>query len=349
MTIPCPPLRALLALVDARNKEFYRDRAALVWSLLFPFVVLAGFSYGASGRQEPVLRVRVAPAAAAALPLAAALAATPALELRGTDDAAAATRKLEQHELDLVLLAAEGGRLRYAVNPDADKGRLAERLLLDAARRLSPAPALEPSPVTGRRLRYADWLLPGLLAMNIMFGSMFGVGYVIVRYRKNGVLKRLRATPLGALQFLLAQVISRMLLMLLTSHLVLGGAMALIGFRPRGSWLDLAAFLCVASMAMISLGLVVAARIATEEVADGLLNLMTWPMIFLSGIWFSLDGASAWVLRGAQLMPLTHVVDGLRAILLDGASLASLAPQVGVLLALSAVFLGVGAALFRWR
>lgn len=82
---------------------------------------------------------------------------------------------------------------------------------------------------------------------------------------------------------------------------------------------------------------------------QGLLNLMTWPMIFLSGIWFSLEGASPWVLRGAQLMPLTHVVDGLRAILIEGAGLAQLAPQLTVLLTLSVVFLGIGSAIFRWR
>ena len=185
--------------------------------------------------------------------------------------------------------------------------------------------------------------------MNIMFGSMFGVGYVVVRYRKNGVLKRLRATPLSAFQFLSAQVISRMLLMLITSFMVLAGAMVLIGFRPQGSWLDLAVFLCVCSTSMISLGLVVAARIATEEVAEGILNLMTWPMIFLSGIWFSIEGASPWVLSGAKLMPLTHVVDGLRAILIEGAGLTQLVPQITVLLVLSVVFLGIGSAIFRWR
>jgi ABC-type multidrug transport system permease subunit len=334
----------LLALIGARNKEFYRDRTALVWTLLFPFIVLAGFTYGYSGRQEPVLRVRAVPAAALERPPLRALASVPGVEVKEADDAAAALRRLERHEVDLVVLL-EGGGLVYSVNADADKGKLAERLLRDAA----GATPLEARPVTGRRLRYSDWLLPGLLAMNLMFGSMFGVGYVVVRYRKNGVLKRLRATPLSALQFLTAQVISRMLLMLVTTFLVLGGAMVLIGFRPQGSWLTLAVYVAVCSIAMISLGLIVAARIATEEVAEGLLNLMTWPMIFLSGIWFSLEGASPWVLWGAKLMPLTHVVDGLRAILLDGAGLAQLAPQLGVLLGLSAVFLGIGSAIFRWR
>src|SRR4029077_10424054 len=125
--------------------------------------------------------------------------------------------------------------------------------------------------------------------------------------------------------------------------------MVLIGFRPQGSMLDLTIFLCVSSAAMISLGLVVAARISTEEVADGILNLMTWPMIFLSGIWFSLEGATRWVLFGAKLMPLTHVVNGLPSTLLEGARIGQVLPQISVLLGLSVVFLGIGSAIFRWR
>jgi ABC-2 type transport system permease protein len=340
-------MNKLVALIGARNKEFYRDRAALIWTLLFPFIVLAGFTYGYSGRQEPLLRVRVAPAAALSDATLGGLAAVPGVEVKEADDEAAALKKLSRYELDLVV-SVSAERLTYS-RTDSDKGKLAERLLRDAAERASPRPTLEARAIEGRRIRYADWLLPGLLAMNIMFGSMFGVGYVVVRYRKNGVLKRLRATPLSAFQFLLAQVLSRMLLTLVTSFLVLGGATVLIGFRVQGSWLDLALFLCVCSTSMISLGLIIAARIATEEVAEGLLNLMTWPMIFLSGIWFSLEGASAWVLSGAKLMPLTHVVDGLRAILIEGAGISQLVPQITVLMALSLAFLVIGSAIFRWR
>jgi ABC-type multidrug transport system permease subunit len=185
--------------------------------------------------------------------------------------------------------------------------------------------------------------------MNIMFGSMFGVGYVIVRYRKNGVLKRLRSTPLSAFQFLFAQVFSRMLLMLVTSLIVIGGAVILIGFKLHGSWIDLSLFLAVGSASMISLGLIVAARIQSEEAAEGILNLMTWPMIFLSGVWFSIDGASRWVLYGAKMMPLTYVVDGLRAIMIDGVSISQLAPQITVLLCLSTLFIVISSLIFRWR
>ena len=340
-----------LALISARNKEFYRDRATLCWTLLFPFIVLGGFAYGYSGRREPVLRIAVVSESVGGSAVLRGFRETPGVTFLVSENESAALKKLERYESDLVIAAVPGSsRMVYSLNRDSDKGKLAERLLLEEVSHLpEPRPLLESRPMTGHVIRYADWVLPGLLAMNIMFGSMFGVGYVIVRYLKNGVLKRLRATPLSAFQFLAAQVCSRMLLMIVTSFMVVGGAMVLIGFRPQGAWIDLAIFLAVSATAMISLGLVVAARISSEEVAEGVLNLMTWPMIFLSGIWFSLDGASRWVLYGAKLMPLTHVVDGLRAILIDGASIAQLVPQIAILLALSALFIGVGSLIFKWR
>lgn len=343
-------MKKLLALINARNKEFYRDRGTLGWTLFFPFIVLAGFHYGYSGRLEPVLKIGTTPEVVQTMPGVQSFGALPGISLRASE-ASDALKRLERYDLDLVVLASGNpGHFSYSLNEDSEKGKLALRLLMEAiARQPGARPNLELRPTTGRLIRYADWLLPGLLAMNIMFGSMFGVGYVIVRYRKNGVLKRLRATPLSAFQFLTAQVISRMLLMIVTSFMVLGGGMLLIGFRPQGSLVDFAVFLAVSAAAMISLGLVVAARISSEEVADGVLNIMTWPMIFLSGIWFSIEGASHWVIYAAKAMPLTHVVDGLRAILIDGAALSQVVPQVVVLLLLSALFIGIGSAIFRWR
>ena len=342
-------MKKMLALVVARNKEFYRDRNAMVWTLVFPFVVLTGFTYGYSGRQDPLVRMTVLPASALHLAPIQKLQNTPGVELKTSDQKDEVLKKLGHYEVDYVISTDNDGKsYQTALNDESVKGKLGEQLF-QSELKATPEVTNTRTVTTGKKIRYSDWLLPGLLSMNIMFGSMFGVGYVIVRYRKNGVLKRLRATPLSAFQFLSAQIISRVMLMLFTSWMVLGGAMLLIGFRPQGSWLDFSIFLCVSSGAMISLGVIVAARITTEEVADGILNLMTWPMIFLSGIWFSIDGASQWVLFLAKFMPLSHVVHGLRLILVEGAPLSQVMPEVYVLLALSAFFLALGSAIFRWR
>ncbi len=349
-------MKKFFALIVARNKEYYRDRSALIWSLLFPFVVLAGFSFGYSGKQEALVRFLFVTSNAPEPSWIQRLREVPGAEILITTSFESAEKKVKRFETDLMVygVSAEsstGSTLyKYSTHADSLKGKLAERLLLDSVSKSeSSSLKLESVPVTGKQTRYAEWLLPGMIAMNIMFGSMFGVGYIIVRYRKNGVLKRLRATPLSAFLFLTAQVVSRLFIMLVTAQIVIGGAMLLIGFRPAGSWLEMLIFIAISAAAMIALGLLIAARISTEEVADGILNLMTWPMIFLSGIWFSLDGASPWVIKISQWMPLTPVVEGLRAIMIDGAHLSDLYSQISTLLALTAVLIAIASATFKWR
>jgi len=192
-------------------------------------------------------------------------------------------------------------------------------------------------------------VLPGVLAMNIMFSSLWGVGWVIVRYRKNGVLRRLKGTPLSPWEFLSAQVLSRLLVVLSASLIVYLGASVLLNLPMRGSYLALVLVYVAGALCLISLGLIVAARLRTEEVADGLLNLISWSMLLLSGVWFSMEGASPAARSLSRLLPLTHLVEAARAVMIDGAGVAQILPQVGLLLGLACLFLTLAAWLFRWE
>ena len=159
--------------------------------------------------------------------------------------------------------------------------------------------------------------------MNMMFSCLFGVGYVVLRYRKNGFLKRLHATPLTAFEFLTAQVLSRLSLILFVTGVLYVGIATIIHFHTAGSIMLLLLVAVIGALSMIALGLIVAARFSSEELVGGLLNLLTWPMMLLSGIWFSLEGSPQWVRWIAGLFPLTHVLDAARAIMLDGAGFAA--------------------------
>jgi ABC-type multidrug transport system permease subunit len=183
----------------------------------------------------------------------------------------------------------------------------------------------------------------------MMFSCLFGVGYVVVRYRKNGFLKRLRATPLRSVEFIIAQVASRLLLILSITVFVYLGTSYFLEIRMEGSHATLFLVAAAGAICLISLGLLVAARVTSEELAGGLLNLATWPMMLLSGVWFSLESASEWVRQVANVFPLTHILTAARAVMLDGATLGDIAPQLVLLLTMAAVFLGLGAAVFRWR
>jgi len=224
------------------------------------------------------------------------------------------------------------------------RGQAVERLLLAES-----FMKLERQTVSGKQVRYLDWVIPGVLGMNIMFGALFGIGFVIVRYRKNGVLKRLQATPVTPFQFLSAQIISRATLLLTAAIIVYTGANYFVDFVMLGSYLDLFVLAALGILSMISLALIVASRTASEELANGLLNLCSFPMLLLSEVWFSLDNAPGWLKGFSQCLPLTHLIQGAREIMINGATLASLSYHVGILAGSCLIFMGIASFSFRWN
>jgi ABC transporter DrrB family efflux protein len=329
----------LLSVLHARNLEFVRDRSTLIFTLLLPVLLVIGMGFVFGGPERPLFKVGVlAPSIDRE--------AHPFLRERYVEfiplpQQAAALQKLTHQQIDLLVdLQAPP---RYWVNTDSPKGYIVEKLLLAAE------PAARREPVSGAALRYVDWLFPGILGMNMMFSCLFGVGYVVLRYRKSGFLKRLYATPLTAFEFLSAQVLSRLGLILFVTVVLYVGIGAIIGFRNAGSTLLLLLLAIIGALSMIALGLTIAARFASEELVGGLLNLLTWPMMLLSGIWFSLEGSPRWVQWVAHVFPLTHVLDAARAVMLDGAGLAQIAPHLLFLGATALAFLAFGAWSFRWR
>ncbi|MBT8103897.1 MAG: ABC transporter permease [Gammaproteobacteria bacterium] len=336
-------LGRIYAIFQGRNREFLRDRASFAWNLLLPVVLMFGLSFALGGDRNTYT--------VGVLQDGSEIVADqhPFLEMRyirfvPTRDKEDALRKVSRHQLDL--LVEFGDAPRYWVNPDSPKGHFAELALLQSD--ATAPPKIGKEQITGDAVRYADWVLPGILGMNMMFSCMFGVGYVVVRYRKNGFLKRLRATPLTSFEFIAAQVASRMVLIMLITIFVYTGTHLILDTRMEGSYSTLFLVALVGAISMISLGLLISARVTSEELAGGLLNLINWPMMLLSGVWFSLEGAGSFVQNLAKIFPLTHVLDSARAVMLDGATLGDVAPALLSLTALSVVFIGIGARVFRW-
>ena len=339
--------RRVLAVLVARNREFYRDRAGLGWNILMPVLMVLGFAFIFSGDPPDQFKIAVVTADGALPAQPSGLLALRHVQFLPLAQPEPAIPKVERHQLDL-LVDLRREPAAYWVNADSPKGYLAERLLLGADRESGLA-SPERRAVSGEAVRYADWVLPGVLAMNLMFSSLWGVGWVIVRYRKNGVLRRLKATPLSPFEFLTAQVLSRLLVVLGTNLAVYIGAAWLLDFPMRGSYLALALVYAVGGLCLISLGLIVSARLRTEELADGILNLISWPMLLFSGVWFSMEGTSAAAQFLSRLSPLTHLVEAARQIMIDGAGLADALPAILLLAGLALIFLTLAAWLFRWE
>ena len=333
-------MKQFIALFVARNKEYYRDRAALAWAFMFPVMVIVACALAFSNPDTSVFTVGLY-GKGENPPDAEKFLAQPYIKSVHIDDIQRGLERTRHHQLDLLLSTEEGKH--YWINSASSRGQAVESLFSNAVAGFSR------ETISGREIRYVDWVIPGVLGMNLMFGALFGVGYVIVRYRHNGVLKRLQATPLTAVQFLSAQLSSRLLIVVAVNVVIFCGCLLFLDLIVLGSYWNLLLITVLGGMSMIALGLLIACRTANEELAGGLLNVATWPMMLMSNVWFALDDAPTWMQKAADFMPLTHLVKANRAVMIEGATLAEVSDHLLWLAGTTVACLLVASALFRWH
>lgn len=329
-------LRRMKAVFVARNLEYLRDRASFGWNLVFPVLIVFALAVVFSGPPKALFTVTTI--GQEALPELVKFPGVQSLEA----DRAKALERLSRQQTDLVLEVSEQS-VNYWVNGNSAAGAILETLLQYTEDR-----PLERGETDGQAIRYVDWVVPGILGMNMMYSALWGVGYVVVRYRQSGYLRRLKATPLTKFEFLSAQVLSRLLVTLTASSIVFIGTNLILDYKMVGSIALLVLIALMGGLAMITLGLAIACRTESKEFADGLLNAVTFPMLLLSGVWFSLDGSPQWVQTIAQVLPLTHVLEAARAVMLDNAGLTDIALHLAVLVGFCIVGMGVSLKLFKW-
>jgi len=329
-------IKRFSAVVKARNIEFFRDKSSLGWNLFFPVLMLIGLSFVFSGDGRSAYKIGVIDLAS----VKSSFIETRFIDFVDYQDLAKAKSKLEQHSIDFIV---DFKQHHYWVNEGSPNSYLVEKIFI------GQHPAFERSQTHGKEIRYVDWVLPGILGMNMMFSCLFGVGYVIVRYRKNAVLKRLKATPLSAFEFVTAQLVSRLFIVMFMSSIVYIGCNLLFDFYMLGSYFDLFIIGLLGAFSLITLGLLVASRSKSEELVGGLLNVTSWPMMILSGVWFSLEGAPNMIKVVGDIFPLTHLVAGARKIITEGATLSDISYHIWTLVMMSSIFLALGSYFFSWN
>lgn len=343
----------LIELTLVRLRELLREKEALFWVFVFP--VLLALALGVAFRESAPEAVRVGVTGEGRAAVAASLRAVEGLEAIEMAPAEAAAA-LRTGKVALVVSPAPPGQpVELAYDPARPESRLA-RLLVDdalegAAGRRDVVDKRERT-VREPGARYIDWLIPGLIGMNLMGTGMWGTGFAVVNARTGKLLKRLAATPMRRAHYLLSFVLSRLAFLLLEVSVVLGFARLAFGVTVAGSYLSLLVVMLLGAFTFSGLGLLVAARTKTIEGASGLMNLVMLPMWLLSGTFFTSSRFPDALQPLIQALPLTALNDALRGVINEGVTLAGPA-GIGVELALLAAWCGVSFVLalklFRWQ
>jgi ABC-type multidrug transport system permease subunit len=342
-------------LILARVREFYREPEALFWVYGFPILIVVAL--GIAFRNKPVERITVDVQQATGNPSAVdfvrqALAGDKKYAVAVHDEAAARLR-LRTGKTDLVVIPAQTGRgLTYAFDPTRPEGLLARSRVDDTLQRAAgrkDALRVEERELTEPGGRYIDFLIPGLLGMSLMGGGLWGVGFATVDLRIRKVLKRFLATPMRKGDFLLAILLSRLIFLVPEVFVLLLFARVAFGVVIQGSLLAMAALILLGALTFAGIGLLVASRARTLEAVSGLMNLVMLPMWVLSGIFFSSERFPAMAQPLIQALPLTPLINALRNVSLEGASLASQWQQVGILAAWAAGSFVLALKWFRWN
>jgi ABC-2 type transport system permease protein len=341
------PLREI---VLARLREFYREPEAVFWVYGFPILLIVGL--GVAFRNQPVEKIAVdVQEGARAEAIVEALSANEKFVVR--------TVSVEQARLDLrggrTELVVAGGKsptdFDFSYDPSRPPSVLARNAVDEALQRA--AGRKDVAHVTEHEFnepggRYIDFLVPGLLGMSLMGGGLWGVGFVTVDMRIRKLLKRFLATPMRKTDFLAGVMISRLIFMVPEVLVLLVFARVAFGVVIYGSVLSVLVLILTGAAMFAGLGLLIASRARTLEAVSGLMNLVMLPMWLLSGIFFSSDRFPSVAQPLIRALPLTALNDSLRAVMQEGASLASQLPQIGILAAWAVVTFALALRLFRW-
>jgi len=346
-------LRAFSALCLARLREVYREPEVVFWSFVFPILLSVGLGLAFRNRPPESSPVAVVEGPGA-VEVVAALEHASLLKARALPRAEA-EQALRLGRVDVVVVPGDPPsptRVEYRLDPSRPEAILARSRVDDALQRA----AGRQDPLTSREVavsepggRYIDFLIPGIIGMNLMSGGMWGMGFNLVDMRIKRLLKRLLATPLRRADFLGSHMAVRVGFTGIEVGFLLAFGRWAFGLPVRGSLFGVLLMAVLGALCFAGLGLLVASRATKIETVTGLMNVVMMPMFICSGTFFSADRFPDALQPLIRALPLTALNDGLRAVILEGASLASQSGRILVLVLWGGLSFAVGLRLFRWN
>jgi ABC-2 type transport system permease protein len=339
-------------LLTARMKELWREPEVVFWVFVFPLLLALGLGIAFRDKPAGVTNIAVVsqPGADRVVQWLAAVLQHAGIHADVLPQAEAFNRfRLGKYEL--VVIPQADGSVRYRYDPARSESALARAQVNDALQAAagrkdvvtsSSEVAMEPGS------RYIDFLIPGLLGMNLMNSGMWGIGFALVDMRQRKLLKRYLATPMRRTDFLLALSSSRLVLMLIEVALLLGFGVLVFHMRVLGSLLTILLIGTVGALSFGGLGLLTASRAQKIETVSGLINVVMLPMWVFSGVFFSYERFPAILMPFIKALPLTALNDALRATILEGAPLAAQGTRLLVMLVWGGVSFLLALRWFRW-
>jgi len=341
----------LVQLTLVRYREFFREPEAVFWVFIFPILLTAGLGIAFRKTAPERMAVAVVASGEGEGEVLQALRRDSSLTVIAVDDSAAAD-SLRTGRVALIVRAITPAQVEYqydADRPESRSTRLVVDQVIQRAGGQRAAVQVRDRQVKERGSRYVDFVVPGLLGMNLMGSGIWGLGFAIVDARRKRLLKRLVATPMSRAQYLASFALSRMTLLVIEIVLLLGFAVVAFDVPIRGPLLLLVLVCVLSSLSFSALGLLIASRAKTVEGVSGLMNLVMLPMWIFSGVFFSASRFPEAIQPLIQILPLTAVVDALRATMLQGAGPGRLVPELAVITGWLAVCFPLSLRLFRWR
>jgi len=332
----------------SRMREFYREPEAVFWVFGFPIVLAfaLGLAFRNTGPGKLQVGVVAGPGDSA---VAAVLGSSPRLVATVLDTTTARLR-LRTGRVALVVIPGDPVVYRYdSTRTESGLARLEVDEVLQRARGRKDLVAVRDDRAVAPGSRYIDFLIPGLLGMNLLGSGIWGVGFSVVQARQRKLLKRYMATPMRRSHYLLSFILSRLVFLIVEVVALVGFGWLLFGVAVRGSFATLAGITILGSFSFAGLGLLVASRAKTIEGVSGLMNLVMLPMWILSGTFFSYARFPDAMIPFVKALPLTALNDALRAVMIDGAAITGLGTPLAIVVAWGAVSFVVALKIFRWR
>ncbi len=341
---------ALTQLTLSRLREFYRQPEAVFWVYFFPILMVVAL--GIAFRDKPIEQVRVDVCATEARPDWLQELKRDSRIVMSVQNEGTCRQRLRTGKTDLFIVPGTDAKsVEYFYDPTRP-GSIVARDLVDSIVQ-SALGRVDPVRVTNREFqepggRYIDFLVPGLLGMGLMGGGLWGVGFAVVDMRIRKLLKRFLATPMRKTDFLLGIMLSRLVFMIPEIILLLCFSWLFFDVRIYGNLLIVVGLVLLGAFEFAGIGLLVASRARTLESVSGLMNLVMLPMWTLSGIFFSYERFPDMVQPLIQALPLTPLIDSLRAVMLEGAGWSQILPELGIMSAWATVSFAVALVIFRW-